>query len=40
MDFMRKILVAVLVAACIILPQSVLSTIPAAHVYHNHMPNF
>lgn len=40
MNFIRKIVVATLVAACIILPQSVLSAIPAAHVYHNHMPNF
>jgi hypothetical protein len=40
MNCMRKLLAASLVAAGIMLPQSVLSAIPAAHVYHNHMPNF
>lgn len=40
MNFIRKILVAALVTGYIVLSQSVLSAIPAAHVYHNHMPNF
>jgi hypothetical protein len=40
MDVVRKFVVAGPLAACVMFTQSALSAIPAAHVYHNHMPNF